>query len=168
MSAPSPRRVHSAPPVLISHGTPRCNRVRRIQNIERGPMHAALKFPCHSRALFSNFICHFMVALIIYFFYARLPTARRKLDIVLTRLETTRKRSYDFPRCRERWKEERTQAYLTRSLTLDRPQGYYFGLSLLVFSPFFRTFIIKISLLKNVTVGVRSSIYARFTPFTFH
>ena len=27
-----------------------------------------------------DFICHFMVALIIYFFYARLPTARRKFD----------------------------------------------------------------------------------------
>lgn len=87
MSASYPQRVHSVPPASMSYVTPRCNRVRRIQNIERGPMHAALKFPCHSRALFSNFICHFMVALIIYFFYARLPTARRKLDIVLTRLE---------------------------------------------------------------------------------
>jgi hypothetical protein len=33
-------------------------------------------------SLYPDFICHFMVALIIYFFYARLPTARRKFGDV--------------------------------------------------------------------------------------
>lgn len=110
MSAPSLRRVHSVPPALMLYGTPRCNRKRCIQNIEQGPMHAALKFLCHSRALFSNFICHFMVALIIYFFYARLPTARRKLDIVLTRLE--KEAFIPFPINRKRWKENTRRTWL--------------------------------------------------------
>ncbi|XP_025074606.1 uncharacterized protein LOC112552787 [Pogonomyrmex barbatus] len=94
-----------------------------------------------------DFICHFMVALIIYFFYARLPTApvENSTESLVARHPCARRRRDDAPPRGE----SGTRIYMlsftrlragprgeNHALAAPLPrEGYYFGLSLVIFSP---------------------------------
>lgn len=114
------RRVHAAGP-LTSHGrggsgyqtAERTHATCATRDVLLAVVRASIVLSI------PDFICHFMVALIIYFFYARLPTARRKFDGVARNAPPVRQTETGRWAV-VRWKRDARIVSLSRACALPR------------------------------------------------